>query len=149
MFFIVYFLAGISDIFDGYIARKTHNESQLGATLDSIADFLLIVVLLFILIPIIHIPIWIVIWIFCIAMIRGCSFIVGFVKYHAIALLHTYANKITGFALFSFPVIEILFGIHVTGYIICIIATISAIEELMINVRSKQLLRNVKSIFVK
>mgnify|MGYP001494770632 FL=1 len=43
---MLFFLAGVSDYFDGYLARKYRAESQLGEILDPIADKILIVFLL-------------------------------------------------------------------------------------------------------
>ena len=45
-FFVLYLLACLSDLLDGFFARRFHAESSLGARLDSAADFLLCVVLL-------------------------------------------------------------------------------------------------------
>jgi CDP-diacylglycerol--glycerol-3-phosphate 3-phosphatidyltransferase len=45
--FILFFIAGITDFFDGYLARKYNLVSQLGEILDPIADKILIVFLLF------------------------------------------------------------------------------------------------------
>ena len=44
---ILFFLAGITDYFDGYLARKYNAVSQLGEVLDPIADKILIVFVLF------------------------------------------------------------------------------------------------------
>ncbi len=43
---LLFFMAGVSDYFDGYLARKYRAESQLGEILDPIADKVLIVFLL-------------------------------------------------------------------------------------------------------
>jgi phosphatidylglycerophosphate synthase len=40
-FLVLFFLAAISDVLDGYFARKLKLESELGRTLDSLADNLL------------------------------------------------------------------------------------------------------------
>ena len=45
--FILFFIASITDYFDGYLARKHNLVSQLGEILDPIADKILIVFLLF------------------------------------------------------------------------------------------------------
>ena len=45
-FLIIYALCGASDALDGFIARKTHTESELGKKLDSISDLSLYCVML-------------------------------------------------------------------------------------------------------
>ena len=45
--FILFFIAGITDYFDGYLARKFNLVSQIGEILDPIADKILIVFILF------------------------------------------------------------------------------------------------------
>jgi CDP-diacylglycerol--glycerol-3-phosphate 3-phosphatidyltransferase len=47
MALILFFIAGITDYFDGYLARKYNAVSQLGEILDPIADKILILFLLF------------------------------------------------------------------------------------------------------
>jgi CDP-diacylglycerol--glycerol-3-phosphate 3-phosphatidyltransferase len=44
---ILFFIAGITDYFDGYLARKYNSVSQLGEILDPIADKILILFVLF------------------------------------------------------------------------------------------------------
>ena len=43
---LLFFVAGITDYFDGHLARKYNAESQLGEILDPIADKILIVFIL-------------------------------------------------------------------------------------------------------
>ena len=45
--FILFFVAGVTDYFDGYLARKYDLTSQIGEILDPIADKILIVFVLF------------------------------------------------------------------------------------------------------
>jgi len=47
---IVYFLAGITDWFDGYLARKWNQQSKFGAFLDPVADKLMVAVALVLLV---------------------------------------------------------------------------------------------------
>ena len=44
---ILFFVAGVTDYFDGYLARKYNAVSQMGEVLDPIADKILILFLLF------------------------------------------------------------------------------------------------------
>jgi len=44
---ILFFIAGITDFFDGYLARKYNSVSEIGEILDPIADKILIVFVLF------------------------------------------------------------------------------------------------------
>ena len=47
MALLLFFIAGITDYFDGYLARKYNGVSQIGEILDPIADKILILFLLF------------------------------------------------------------------------------------------------------
>lgn len=96
---------GITDILDGVIAKSMKIESEIGAKLDSIADFIFIIIMIFVFLPILHLPKWIWLWIIIIALIRILSYLLGFIKYHTFASLHTYTNKITGLLLFTTPVL--------------------------------------------
>ena len=44
---LLFIIAGITDYFDGYLARKYNAESQLGEILDPIADKILVIFILF------------------------------------------------------------------------------------------------------
>ena len=57
-FYITYLLCGVSDMIDGTIARKTNSASKFGSQLDTIADFVFVVVSLIKMLPAIHIPGW-------------------------------------------------------------------------------------------
>jgi phosphatidylglycerophosphate synthase len=148
-FFVIYLFCGISDIFDGYIARKTGTTSRFGDKLDSFADLILVVVLMVVLYPIINPDIKIIVWIVIIGVIRAISMTVVFSKYKTFEILHTYGNKITGLALFAFPLLLAFFQSGVLMYIICVVASISSIEELFIYLSSDELRTDKKSIFAK
>ena len=47
---VVFFFAAITDWFDGYLARKLGQQSQLGAILDPLADKLIVVIALILLV---------------------------------------------------------------------------------------------------
>lgn len=146
IFFAIYIVCGVSDAFDGYIARKTKTASQFGAILDSISDAVFIGIILIIFIPLLHLSWWMLFWIGGIALVRLISLATGYLKYNTIAFLHTYANKATGFILFGSPILYDKVGMVITVYIVCGFASISAIEELVINMISKRLDRDVRCI---
>lgn len=145
-FLIVYFLCGISDVLDGMIARKMNAVSKIGQMLDSTADAFMFIVLLSIFISRFKLPLWGIYWIAAIAIVRLISLGVGFIRYRQLAFLHTYANKFTGIILFSFPFLYIGIGFYASVISVGLIASISAIEELIINAVSMELWRDIKSI---
>ena len=53
-FYTMYFLCGFSDMIDGTIARKTNAVSEFGSKLDTVADFVFVVVCLIKLLPMRH-----------------------------------------------------------------------------------------------
>ncbi|WP_349946561.1 CDP-alcohol phosphatidyltransferase family protein [Lacrimispora sp. BS-2] len=146
-FFIIYLLCGISDVLDGIIARKMNVVSKKGQILDSIADAFMVVVLLSIFAPSFQLPLWSICWIIMIAAIRLASLGLGFIRYRQLAFLHTYGNKAAGIVLFCFPFLYIWLGLYAATILVCFIASISAVEELIINIISKKLWRDIKSIF--
>ncbi len=143
-FFVIYIICGISDMLDGYVARKLGTQSKFGEKLDSASDLIMVAVLIIILYPIIDMPLTITYWIVGIVIIRILSMIIVFIKYKTFGILHTIGNKVTGLMLFLFPII---IQSEVLIYLLCITASISAIEELFIHILSKEFNGNQKSIF--
>ena len=91
-FFVLYIAAGLSDMLDGFVARKTDTVSKLGARLDTIADFVLVVVCLIKLLPILRIPAWLYGWIGIIALIKVVNIIFGFVVQRKFVAIHSVMN---------------------------------------------------------
>jgi len=147
LFLAVYLICGFTDMIDGYIARKMNAVSTFGAALDSTADAVFIGIVMIVLLPVMNIPGWIWIYIAVIASVRAASVLTAYYKYRKIAMLHTYANKVTGLVLFTVPVLYSYINISILGGIVCTIALLSAAEELLIQIRSKELNRDCKGIF--
>jgi CDP-diacylglycerol--glycerol-3-phosphate 3-phosphatidyltransferase len=148
-FYIVYIICGFSDIIDGYIARKTGTTSRLGEKLDSVADMVMVSILLVMLYPVINPTIPIIACIILIAIIRFASMVVAFMKYKTFVSLHTYGNKITGIILFAIPIFLLFINVDALLPIACIIASLSAIEELIIQVTSNELRVNIRGLLDK
>ena len=128
-FFALYALAGVTDMFDGYVARRTGTESELGAKLDSIADLILVVVCLVKILPAIPVPTWLWIWAAAIVLVKAANAVSGFVVEKRLVMPHTMANKVAGFVVFLVPFAIPLFGITVPAIIACAIATFAAVQE--------------------
>lgn len=147
LFLILYSICGFTDILDGYIARKTKTEGNFGAKLDTIADLLFFIVMFIIMFDIFLKDMLCMVFIIIILLIRILSIIIVLKKYNKFAILHTYTNKLTGLLLFFIPYFIYLNGANIVIYIIGVIAVLSSIEELTINIKSKKLDLNKKSIF--
>ena len=128
-FYIIYIYCGLSDILDGFLARKYKITSKFGAKIDSLADMLFVGVSLLKILPVIKISIGIYIWIIIIVLIKVFNIILGYMYNKRLTLPHTIPNKITGLVLFVIPLIMGFIDIIILEILICSIATFSAIQE--------------------
>lgn len=129
VYWIIYGLCGISDMLDGYLARKLHCESKIGALLDSLADIVFVACCCIKLIPVLAFPNWIWIWVLVIAFIKVINQISALVIYKKCVFPHTIANKVTGFLLFVGIPVTFLVESLIPIIIIAIFATFAAIQE--------------------
>ncbi len=129
VFYALYIAAGVSDMADGAVARKAGTVSEFGSKLDTAADFVLVAVCLIKLIPAIHVPTWLFIWIIVIAVIKAINLISGYVMRKEIVVLHTVMNKMTGLLLFILPLTLTLIDLKYSGAVVCAAATCAAIQE--------------------
>ena len=128
-FYILYLLCGFSDMIDGTVARKTNSTSKFGSQLDTIADFIFVVVSLFKLLPVTRIPQWLWIWGGVIAVIKISNIIWGYVSKKQFISLHTIMNKVTGLLLFLLPLTISFVELKYIAIAVCSIATLSAMQE--------------------
>lgn len=128
-FYALYLTAGVSDMVDGWIARRTHTASELGAKLDTIADIVFVIVCLVKMLPVLNIPVWLYVWIGVIALIKIINIISGFVVQKRFVSVHSIMNKTTGLLLFIFPLTISFIDLKYTAALVCIFATFAAIQE--------------------
>ena len=128
-FYTLYVVAGVSDMIDGTVARKTGTVSDFGSKLDTAADFVLVAVCLIKMIPVLDIPIWLVIWIIVIALIKVINILSGYVLRKEFAAVHTVMNKLTGIALFLLPLTLSIIDLKYSGMLVCTLATFAAVQE--------------------
>jgi CDP-diacylglycerol--glycerol-3-phosphate 3-phosphatidyltransferase len=141
-FFALYAFCGISDALDGFLARKLHCASALGAALDSASDFVFIAAALVALIPALPWRTWMLFWAGGIALVRFASLGAGWLRFRKLAFLHTYANKAAGAALYLLPFVVPLWGLAWPAAVACLIASLSAAEEFALMLTSAALDRD-------
>ncbi|MBR0414952.1 MAG: CDP-alcohol phosphatidyltransferase family protein [Clostridia bacterium] len=128
-FYALYITAGVSDILDGIVARKTNTVSDFGSKLDTVADMVLVAVCLIKMLPVLDIPLWLYIWIAVIALIKVINIISGFVIQKRFVATHTLMNKATGVLLFLLPLSATFIDIKYSGAAVCAVAGFAAIQE--------------------
>ena len=128
-FYGLYLAAGLSDMLDGFVARRTNSTSPLGAKLDSMADVVFLAVCLVKLLPVLTLPVWLWVWVGLIALLRLVNVVSGFVRRKKLVLLHTRANKLTGALLFLLPLSLGFLNIAYTAVPLCALASFAAIQE--------------------
>ena len=128
-FIVLYLIAGITDMTDGAMARKTNTTNELGAKLDTAADFVFVAVCLWKLLPSLAVPLWLWVWIVLIALIKMINMISGYVIQKCFVAIHTIMNKVTGILLFILPLTPPIVELKYSAPLICAVATFAAIQE--------------------
>ena len=128
-FYSLYLFCGFTDMVDGTIARKTNAESAFGARLDTVADFVFVIVSLIKFLPAMDIPKWLWGWMAVIAVIRIGNMIFGWIFSRKVIALHTILNKLTGFLLFLLPLSLHVIELKCSAVVVCAVATVSAVQE--------------------
>lgn len=134
-FFVIYTLAGLSDVVDGWLARKMKLTSELGAKLDSIADLLFYAVMFLKIMPVLWVTLPGAIWIAVglIVLIRISAYVTAAVKYRRFASLHTYLNKVSGAAVFLIPYSLQTDSAVAYCILTAVITGLASVEELLLH----------------
>ena len=127
VFWIIYALCGISDIVDGWLARKLKRVTKKGALLDSVADICFVACCAWKILPIIELPQWLWLWAGVIVVIKVVNQISALVMYRRCCFPHATANKATGFLLFI--TVPMTLWLIIPLAIVAAIATFAAIQE--------------------
>lgn len=126
-FWVIYGLCGVSDMADGYLARRLHAESKTGAVLDSMADTCFVACCAIRLLPVIRIPTWLWIWAGVIVAIKLVNQVSALIVCKGLRFPHTTANKLTGLLLFI--AVPTLFWSIDPIAIVAVVATFAAVQE--------------------
>lgn len=127
---IILLLAGISDLLDGYIARKFNLCTKLGAVLDPIADKLMQGAVLLCLLKLSKMPLWVILFI-CIKELILCIGAIVMLKKGA-DVKSDYSGKTATFTFYLSSFVLILFDtIPILKNILILIVIVSALYALV------------------
>ena len=128
-FYSGYLFCGFTDMIDGTVARMTNSTSRFGEKLDTAADIVFVAAALIKFLPNLPIPLWLWIWGGGIAVIKIGNILLGYVFRKEFAALHTALNKVTGLLLFLLPLTLSFWELKYSSMAVCVVATVSAIQE--------------------
>ncbi len=127
LFGVLYIVCGISDIADGWLARKLKCVTRTGALLDSLADICFVACLCPLLLPILELPQWLWLWAGVIVAFKVVNQLSAVWVHGRCCFPHTLANKWAGFLLFIAVPMTICSIIPIS--IAAFVATFAAIHE--------------------
>ena len=130
LFGALYLLCGLTDVLDGYAARKLHTESEKGAMLDSAADLVFAVVYAVKILPLLNLPLWIWIWTAIIAVTKIAGILIASKKAQKLLIEHSFGNRLTGLLLFFLPLSAFIIDAKYGATLVCIAATGTVIIEI-------------------
>jgi len=152
--FVVFVIAGLTDMIDGPLARRIPNgASKLGADIDAFADMFMIIVGVFVIIPAME-GLWNWLWFTIIAALVFkvlSASLTGLYKHKKVLFTHTIGNKLAAIFLFLMPVLYFITGPHIVVnlyfvFLIVWVFTVT-IEEGLINLLLKKPNTNIRGIW--
>lgn len=149
LFLLLVVLIGITDVLDGYIARKYKCESEIGAQLDSVGDFVF------------YISLVAYLWVFkkelildkmeillLAVSVKFLPLLLSLIRNKKIVFLHTLLNKMSGLIVLIGIVLVVLFNRSEIINLIAVIIIIAGIEESVIHIIKKNPDKNIRSVFL-
>lgn len=146
-FYILYLICGITDFLDGRLARRIHIASKAGASLDNIADYTLLMSTVTKVLPTLLLDVWALVWGICMLTAHISSSVIAWIKYKRIVVLHTFAYRLLGGAVYVIPLLAGLGNHTLLISIICGFMCFSVPEEIYLVLASKQLEPDVRGVF--
>ena len=124
VFYVLYLIAGLSDMIDGTIARRMNTVSEFGARFDTAVTVCLIKLL-----PVIIIPAWLYVWIVLISLIKIINIVSGYIVQKKLVAVHSVMSKVTGGLLFILPLTLSIVPLKYSAVPVCAVATFAAVQE--------------------
>lgn len=141
-FLVLYCICVLTDIADGYAARKTGSCTAAGAMFDSVADFVFVIAAAIAILPCVPEKYYIAAVIA--AVLRLAVYAVGFARHGRFCARHTIANKCAGATL---AVLPFLLGVPRLIPVPALACILSAAEELAIAALEPEYDANIKGLW--
>ena len=148
-----YIFGGLTDLFDGPLARRYGTASQMGANLDGLADYIFIAASLITILPAFDVNIVTIGIVIGFVSLKVLGMIVGYIHYRQLMMMHTRLSKAAAFAAWLLPIIYVIVNIFApldvnTVFIFLgVYCYIYLIEEIAINIIMPYPKRDMKSVF--
>lgn len=104
-FYLIYLFGGFTDAVDGFAARRSGKATDFGARYDTAADIVFVLAMMIEVINAVVIPLWLLIWIAGIILLKALNAAVGFLKYYRFVAVHSVLNKVCGVVVFMLPLL--------------------------------------------
>jgi len=143
VFMVLFAVCGITDVLDGWLARRYHLESEFGGRLDSFADLIMFVALTFVVVANVKIPLTVWAMVAAVVVLKTVSYVIG--RRHGFSgFRHSSMNRMTGLTVF----VSVPFLLHwdpsATGIIVCSVAIVAALGELAADIRDARCVHEVR-----
>lgn len=129
IFAALYLFCGVSDVLDGFLARRLHTESERGAKLDSAADLLFALAYAVKLLPELALPAWLWGWTAGIAAAKLAGILIRSRLRRGFDLPHSPLNRLTGLAIFLLPLFAQAAAVKFGAAFVCALATAATVAE--------------------
>jgi len=154
-FVAVYIITGLTDVLDGWLARKFHWDTELGAKIDGFADITFMLCLLGVVFGIkkmyLDITLPVMIGVGVIALIKLVNLFYTKLKFKQWSTMHTLANKYTALPWYVIVPVCVVFGmtdwLNITLLALLGIVLFANLEETLILTLAKEYDTDTKSIF--
>ena len=139
-FFIIYTICGITDVLDGFVARKLNIVSDFGSKLDSVSDLTFYGIMLAKILPVLiaNTPPYVPILIYVAVGMRALLYIVYGLLFKQFSSRHTIFNKIVSGMMFFLPFAALTDYLTIYCLLILTIAFYANFDELMFIIKKRQ-----------
>ncbi|MCR4563319.1 MAG: CDP-alcohol phosphatidyltransferase family protein [Clostridiales bacterium] len=145
-FFAVYAVCAVFDFVDGFLAKTMNLKTVLGDRLDHIASILFIVVMSLRYFSVMDVPDWAVYTLMGLAFIKCASMVFGGVRFKKAPFIGSDWNKAAKVAFYLSPLWYMFAGMTFACVVVIAIMFVACVEELIINLTSKEYNPEVKTI---